>query len=361
MINRTNTKAVGIHAIGVHLPDEVRTNDWWAESIVETWRERMRKRFGRFPPRERLSHASRIVLDAMQELAADPFQGAELRRVMPAEQTCSEMEIAAARQAIEHADIDPQRIGLVVSYSGVPDYLMIANAPLIHHALGLAPACMSFGIEAVCNSFMHQLELSWRMIEQGAIEFALLVQSNAVTRCVPPREPFSPWLGDGATAVVVGPVGEDLGIKSSAHFTDGSQHAGIVLGVPGGRWHDGMPEYYVEDKTAIQRMFLDVPEVADHVISEALDQAGHGKSAVDFFACHQGTAWLRQVVQQFAGLESAASLDTFATFGSLAAANIPLVLAKAEESGVLRPGQLVVTYSGGSGVTGASLVMRWGR
>lgn len=66
------------------------------------------------------------------------------------------------------------------------------------------------------------------------------------------------------------------------------------------------------------------------------------------------------VLNGLLGLESATAVDTFEDAGSLSSVNIPLVLAKTERAGMLRTGDRVVTFGGGSGVTYASVALRWG-
>ena len=69
----------------------------------------------------------------------------------------------------------------------------------------------------------------------------------------------------------------------------------------------------------------------------------------------------RRVAQECAGLRRARFVDTYATAGTLSAANVPLVLEVARREGSLQDGDVVATFSGGSGETYSSLILRWGR
>jgi 3-oxoacyl-[acyl-carrier-protein] synthase III len=92
-----------------------------------------------------------------------------------------------------------------------------------------------------------------------------------------------------------------------------------------------------------------------------MSQASIAARDVEFYASHQGTAWLTRVSAQHAGLAGAKTISTFPAFGNLNSANIPLILAMAEREGVLRDGSPVVTFGGGLGETWSSLCIRWGR
>ncbi len=245
-------------------------------------------------------------------------------------------------------------------HASIPDFLDTNAACTIHGALGLSPRCFSLGVEAACNSWQMNVELARDMIRAGRARNALLVQWCAVTRIVPPHVHHAPWFGDGASAVVLGPVKEGFGILGAAHRTDGDMQNTLVAGVPGGRWYDeGKVTLYPEDVERAKRMFVESADSAATVVGEALADAGVEKSDVDFYACHQGTAWLGQVTREAAGLGHARTLDTFARTGNLGSPNIPVVLAEAERQGLLHAGDVVVTHAGGSGVTYSSLVLRW--
>ncbi|TPV94960.1 MAG: 3-oxoacyl-ACP synthase III family protein [Myxococcales bacterium FL481] len=357
----SHLRPVGILGIGTYLPPSIRTNDWWPTDVVERWRAGLAKKFGSMPSRESAPRGAQMVLDAMATLRDDPFQGARTRHVLEPGVPVSTMEVAAGRQALARADVRPDKIDLLICYCNVPDYLTVPNAPVVHQKLELPEACISFDVESACNSFATQMELAWRMIGSSAANYALLVQSNAVRAFCKTEDPFSAWFGDGATAVVVGPVSRDRGLLGTAHLTDGSCHDGLVGRSGPGEWHQGRVELSVKSKASVRKMLLEIPRMGDSLITRALSMAGMDRREIDFFACHQGTVWLRSVVAEYAGIESAKSFDCFPETTSLSAANIPYVLSVADSTGLLDDGDCVATYSGGSGITSSSLVLRWGR
>jgi 3-oxoacyl-[acyl-carrier-protein] synthase-3 len=107
-----------------------------------------------------------------------------------------------------------------------------------------------------------------------------------------------------------------------------------------------------------------IVKVADHgleVVHEALDRAQLAPDAVDFYASHQATPWFRRVTQKYAGLEAARYSDTFEWTGHVSACNVPLSLVSGEREGLLKDGDVVATYAGGTGLTWSSTIIRWGR
>lgn len=358
---------VGIYGVGFFLPPLIRRNDWWPEAVVEGWRRRPRPTrpdMGRAPLglEGQLSEGARRTLEAIAAMGDDIFQGSAERHIMPEGMSSSQMEGAAAREAISASGVDPSDIDLLVTYSYCPDRLAETQACRVHHELGLTERCVSMSIEGGANSFLQQMALAHSFVAAGRAKLALLVQSTATSRLLRWEEPSSLFFGDAATAVVVGPVSPGKGILGQTHHTDGSLSPTVTCGVPGRSWYDeGRCVIHLGDPAQVERMFLSLADFARQAIEEALAAASLSKSVVDFFACHQGMPWLRAVAQQHAGLSHARSVDTFARTASVQACNIPLVVATGEREGLIRDGDTVAMFSGGSGSTWSGMVVRWGR
>lgn len=357
--------AVGILGIGTYLPQQVRRNDWWPEEVVARWRARAAESLVRHEPDSGPpeSDGARRILAAMAELKGDPFRGARERRIMPREMKSSDMEAEAVKDALGRSGVSGRRVGLLLTNSQLPDHLGVANAPLVHRKLDLAAGCLAFGTEAACNSFLTQLHVAAPLVASGAVEAAVLVQSSGYAHLARMEDAHSPWFGDGATAVVLGRVADGFGVLAEAHRTDGALFEALVTGCPGSTWHSNPDRgvlLYVQDHLAARKMLLDLADNGKEVVGEALGKAGLSAGQIDFYASHQATAWFRQATQEYLGLQSARSFDSFSWTGSLAAANIPFTLAMAEREGMLRGGHLVAAYSGGSGVTYSSTILRWG-
>jgi 3-oxoacyl-[acyl-carrier-protein] synthase III len=348
---------VGILGAALYLPPEVRRNDYWPQHVVDAWIAARRPPALPTQPSEGL----RLVLAAMAKQARDSFQNAVERRVMPADMTLVDMQELAARAAIERAGIRPQQIDLVLTNTVTPDFLHGNPACALHLRLGLAKRCFSMETEAATSSFQMQLMLADAMISCGNARYALLVQSSAASRYIELEDPISPLFGDGATGVVVGPVPEGRGLLGGVHFTDGRFPRTLGGAVRGGTWADeGRGTIHQLDPHQQDEVFLLIADICKESIGAALHRAGQPPDAVDFFCMHQGTPWLRKVIQDYVGLQRARSFDLFHRTAHLMASNIPATLAAADEAGVLRGGDLVVLMGGGQGMTYGASVLKWG-
>ncbi|HEY2746905.1 MAG TPA: 3-oxoacyl-[acyl-carrier-protein] synthase III C-terminal domain-containing protein [Polyangia bacterium] len=357
------TKNVGILSVGVYLPETRRRNDHWSPDVVARWRSkaaaRLQRTQGEFAHLE--DKGLRMALEALAALGDDPFQGLEERRVMSADMTAADMETMAARDAIARAGIDPQQIDLLLSYTMCPDYINVPTGCVVHANLGLREHCQTMAVDAVCNSFIMQLTLAQSMIQSGRARYALLTQSSAITRMPGSGEHYDTWWGDAGTAVIVGPVAENAGIVGVSHYTDGTLHKALVAGVPGKRWFDlGEVIAYSEDHRANFDMIAKIAERSKQVLDDCFAESKVTADKIDFYACHQAFLWLRDVTQRYVGMRNARWVDTFKWAGTVSAANLPLVLATGEREGVLKSGDLVALFQGGTGMTWSGMTLRWG-
>lgn len=358
--------SVGILGLGTYLPPTIRTNDWWPKERIADWQNRMAHRATRAadatnePP---MSSGARRTLAAMTEFASDPFRGARERRVMSPNMTAAEMEAHAAREAIVRAGIRVDEIDVILAQTPVADHLMVNNATVTHKLLDLPRRCLAVGTEGACNGFALHMSLAMGMIASGQARNVLSVHSSAITRVHGPEEPHSAWWGDGAAAAVIGRVSDGNGVLAAVHNADGNQCDALVLGTgPDKNWWDnGSITTHSINREATRNMLFGMIDRGAAAVASALEQAKLRKSDVDFYATHQSTAWLTRESAKENGLEHAKTLITFPYLCNMNSVNVPFILAMGEKEGMIRPGSVVTTFSGGLGETWSSLVLRWGR
>jgi 3-oxoacyl-[acyl-carrier-protein] synthase III len=214
--------------------------------------------------------------------------------------------------------------------------------------------------EASAYSFLMQLTLAEQMIATGRARHALLVQSSAASRLLDRDDPISPMFGDGAAAVIAGPV-HGGGVLATVHRTDGTHGRTLIASVRGGRWYDaGRAVLHTGEPGSGYQAFLETADRGIEVIRAALGSAGIAAGDVAVFAVHQGLPWLRAVLQAELGMVRARSVDLYATTGYVFGASIPMVLEAAQRARLAARGDAVVLHGGGVGSTYGAVVVRWG-
>jgi 3-oxoacyl-[acyl-carrier-protein] synthase III len=349
--------SVGIRGVALYLPPVERSNGFWPSDVVARWQSAPRAA----PPDRPLTAGEAVVAEAMREQAADPFQGAVSRHVMPDGMTVLDMAEHAGRLAIARAGVAPAAIDLLLTNTILPDVLLGNPACEIHHRLGLPRRCFALETAAATYSFLMQLSLAHSMIASGQAQLALLVQSCGASRSIALDDPISPLFGDGASAAVIGRVSDGRGMLAAVHHCDGRFPETLVASVRGGTWSDpGRGVIHVANPVQMRDVFLATADVCKEGIDAALASSGRTTADVRFFAMHQGTPWIRRVVQRHAGLAHARYVDSFAQTGYLFACTVPAALALAERAALLADDDLVLATGGGPGITFGSIAMQWG-
>lgn len=206
---------------------------------------------------------------------------------------------------------------------------------------------------------MLQLAMAQAMIKSGAIGLHCLFVVHLADICRP-EDQFSPWFGNAATTMLVGPCSASSGVVQMEHHVDGSFYKTMLVGNPDGHWTKGHSQrVYVDDFEVSRRLAMSLPGFGAKVMTSVLSRANVLSTDLEFFATHQGTAWIRKVSQALIGATNAKSCDTFKWTASLGPSNVPFCLAMGEREGLIKPGTLVGAWTGGAGTTYSALLLRW--
>ncbi len=132
----------------------------------------------------------------------------------------SEVATLAARKVIDQSGIDPMRIGCLINSSVCKDYIEPSMACMVHGNLNLPATCLNYDIGNACLGFMNAMVHIGLMIDNGLIEYGLIVNGEGsreaieatIARLQHPgadekmfRNNFATLtLGSGAVAMILG-------------------------------------------------------------------------------------------------------------------------------------------------------------
>ncbi|HET7852631.1 MAG TPA: 3-oxoacyl-ACP synthase, partial [Methyloceanibacter sp.] len=104
--------------------------------------------------------------------------GIKERRIAAKGELTSTMGTAAARAALDNADMDPQDIDLIVLATSTPDQTFPATAVTIQADLGITQGA-AFDVQAVCSGFVFALTTADNYLKSGEFRRALVIGSEA--------------------------------------------------------------------------------------------------------------------------------------------------------------------------------------
>lgn len=369
----SKVKAVGILGMGRALPPTIRRNEDWPADFVERLINKEKK--GDADPYRGVTggsakdqHFDPIISRQMKRWADDPFRGSRERRVIGKDEKPSTYEIAAGREAMEKAGVDPKDVDLLLVHSMVSDEMFPPpyNENYIHHQLGLTEDAASWQLTSVCSSFVSQLATARAMIMQGMARYALCIASCMYSRWTDYADTNSLYHGDGVAAALLGPVEEDYGIQGWHFRTNGSLTGGIRLiydkpkAGPNGE-PDMPPQLLVEmgpKELQFQVMADLIPQIR-RCSEMALARAGYQLSELKAVFSHQPTAWFQHACLEALELPESMAYDTFAKYANLSSACIPVTMYEALQEGRIQKGDKLFLFSPHAGYGYGAIAMKW--
>jgi 3-oxoacyl-[acyl-carrier-protein] synthase III len=272
------------------------------------------------------------------------------------------MSVAAARRAMERAEVEPAQIDTVIVSTVTHLYQTPAVATTIASELG-ATGAAAFDISAACAGFCYGTAMADSFVRSGASKYVLVVGVERLSDMTNKHDRTTAFLfADGAGAAVIGPSDEP-GIGPVVWGSDGEQAPLIQQTEPWDRalvkaegdagdprWPtlrmDGNPVFkwaaYTMSKTA----------------AEALDAAGVSPDDLDVFVPHQANMRITDAMFRALKLpEKVVVGRDIAYQGNTSAASIPLALEALLDSGEAKSGQTCLIIGFGAGLVYAGQVI----
>lgn len=303
----------GILGVGRYIPEKVLTNHD-LEKMVETSDEWIRTR-----------------------------TGIEERRIAADDVFSSHMAVAAAKNALEQAEVAAEDLDMILVATVTPDQSFPTVSCMIQEQLGAKKAC-AMDISAACAGFMYGVVTAKQFIESGTYKHVLVVGVEKLSSITDWEDRNTAVLfGDGAGAAVVGPVSDDRGILSFELGADGTGGQHLYLNEKRHTIMNGREVF----KFAVRQMGESCVNV--------IEKAGLSKEDVDFLIPHQANIRIMEAARERLELPVEKMSKTVHKYGNTSAASIPISLVEELEAGKIKDGDVVVMVGFGGGLTWAPL------
>jgi 3-oxoacyl-[acyl-carrier-protein] synthase-3 len=313
--------------------------------------------------------------------------GVETRYFVSPGTATSDLGVAAARKALEHAAVRPEDVDLVVFATMTPDHYFPGCGSILQTKLGLRniPA---YDIRQQCSGFLYGLQLADAHVRAGLAKTVLLVGAEVHTGFmpwtpaqfeylygrsdVPPTEEQRAWntrfrhltvlFGDAGAAVVVKAAEGERGVLDHDIHADGADFEKLY--VPG----TGFKHRPYTDPEQIARgdhipvmdgryVFKMATTRMVEAAQEVLKRNGAAVSDLKMVLMHQANKRINEYCQKALGVSDDRVWHNIERYGNTTAATIPLLWDECARAGRIVPGDLVLLVAFGAGMTwGASLL-----
>ena len=283
--------------------------------------------------------------------------GIKERRWATPEETVQMMSVAASRQALERAGIEPQQVDCVLVATVSHMFQTPAVATAIAHELGTdRPA--AFDISAACAGFCHGVALASDMIRGGSARHVLVIGVERLSDITDVNDRGTAFIfADGAGAVVVGPS-DTSGIGPVVWGSDGEQFDLIRQRED---WRDviaaespRMPHLVMQGNAVFRWASFTMAKVG----LEAIERAGLAVDDLDVFVPHQANMRITDAMARTMKLPDGVRIARdIAEQGNTSAASIPLALDRMIAEGEAASGDKALLIAFGAGLAYAAQVV----
>lgn len=287
--------------------------------------------------------------------------GMRERRIAEPGEATSDYATVAAERALASAGVAAEDVDLIICATVTPDMMFPATACIVQDRIG-AKKAGAFDLSAACTGFLYALANAIGLIESGRIKYAVVMAGDLLSRITDYTDRSTCVLfGDGAGAVVLGPVEGDRGFYSFDLGSDGS--GAKYLYQPAGGSRIPASEESVAKRLHFLHMegretFKFAVKAMASSTEKVLQEAGFTREDIDLLVPHQANIRIIDAARKRFGLEEEKVMVTVHKYGNTSASSIPIALDEAVREGRAKPGDLVVMVGFGGGLTWGSTVVR---
>ena len=273
-------------------------------------------------------------------------------------ETTSSLAVAAARRALEAANVETSEIDLIIVATTTPDMVFPSVACRVQAALG-ARGCAAFDVQAVCAGFIYALNAADAMLRAGPYRAAIVIGAEVMSRVLDMKDRSTCVLfGDGAGAAV---LGKGDGLVASHLMTKGDDD---VITIP--TRYDRSP-WYKNEISEITSVHMNgretykfaVMAMSDN-IKDLMASAGVAGEDVALVIPHQANYRIineaRRRIPDIAPEKFCINIDRY---GNTSSASVPILLDEMNRAGKIHEGDLIILAAFGGGLSAGAMIIRW--
>ena len=288
--------------------------------------------------------------------------GIRERRMAAEDEYTSTMGIAAARIALERADVDTVDLDLIIVATITPDMPFPATACIVQQELGATKAA-AFDLEAACTGFLYALEIGRQFIDSRMYQNVLIIGAEKLSSIIDWKDRNTCVLfGDGAGAAVLQHRADSRGVLATRLGSDGGK--ANILAMPGGGCRQPATVNSVNERIHFLKMegkevFKNAVNAMTGAAKEVLERSGVGMEDIKCVIPHQANQRIISAVGERLGARNDQVFVNLHKYGNTSAASVAVALDEAMSTGRIERGDLILIIAFGAGLTWGATVLEW--
>jgi 3-oxoacyl-[acyl-carrier-protein] synthase-3 len=291
--------------------------------------------------------------------------GIKFRHIAEPEQATSDFALEACRKVLQKANFPPEKLDLVLVATLTGDFVGFpATSSIVQDGIGAKNAA-AMDVQAGCTGFIYAVETARNFIAGGGAKNVLVVGAETLSRIADWKDRNTCVLfGDGAGAILIcaDPSEGTRGVLFSQLHSDGS--GAKWLDRPGGGSRHPLNQENGNNHSPYLRMdgrqvYNFAVKAVSEGILELLEAKGLSVDDLSYIVPHQANARIIEAAAKRAKIPLEKFFVNIDEYANTSAASIPIALSEMEAKGLLKQGDLILTYGFGAGLTWGGNLIRW--
>jgi len=316
---------------------------------------------GGYVPEYRLTNAELEKMVDTNDEWIRTRTGISERRILKDEgKGSSDLAVPAVLELCKKRGISPQEIDCMICATVTPDMVFPATANIICDKIGATNA-FSFDIMAACSGFLYAVTTATAFIESGRYKKIVVVGVDKMSSIIDYSDRTTCIIfGDGAGAILLEAVEDNLGIQDSILKSDGSGSKFLHMKAGGSVKPSTVEtvlarEHYVYQEGQAVFKFA-VKGMAD-VSYELMERNNLTADDIAWLVPHQANLRIIDATANRMGLPKEKVMINIQKYGNTTAGTLPLCLWEWEKK--LKKGDNIILAAFGGGFTWGATWVKW--
>jgi 3-oxoacyl-[acyl-carrier-protein] synthase-3 len=257
--------------------------------------------------------------------------------------TTSDLAAMAAKNAIEKADFDKEKIDLIIVATFTAELRSPSVACRVQSILGLNhEGILAFDVNAACTGFIYALNVAERMLQSGSYRSALVIGAEVISRVTDYKDRNTCVLfGDGAGAMIL----ERDESKEVVFSVETQSDDDLIL--------------YVDDFVSMngQKVYQFASRILKTRVNGVLEHGDIDKDDIKMIIPHQANIRIIQSASKALKIPMDRFFVNIHKYGNTSAASIPIALDEMLENQKMESGDKVVLVGFGAGLTSGACAL----
>src|SRR5271157_194799 len=277
----------------------------------------------------------------------------------------SDLAVEACKKVLDKAEVAPEAVDLILVATATGDFLGFPSVSCIVQDRIGAKNAAAMDVVAGCTGFIYALETARNFIRGEGARNILVAGAEILSRITNWKDRNTCVLfGDGAGAVLVSADSDNgnRGILQSVLRSDGSGHRLLERTEGGTRFPftDGVVD---PERAALKMDGRQVYNFAVKVVSEGIvemmERNNIAPDDITWIVPHQANVRIIEAAAKRSKIPMSKFFMNIEEYANTSAASIPIALSEMCAKGLLKPGDLIMTFGFGSGLTYGGNLIRW--